>query len=121
MSGSQTLWIAVHQTPLSRRFSKQESWSGFPCPLPRDLPDSGIELMSLTSPALAGGFFIASDTWDSPNWYYRALFSWNQLFSSENHKTSSLIINYTSIHRFNNCEHFERKQKYEFLFMHYHV
>ena len=27
-------------------FSRQEYWSGFPCPPPRDLPDPGIELES---------------------------------------------------------------------------
>ena len=30
-----------------------------------DLPDPGIEPMSLTSPALAGGFFTASVTWET--------------------------------------------------------
>jgi len=38
-------------------FSRQESWSGLPCPPPGDLPDLGIKLISLTSPALAGRFF----------------------------------------------------------------
>ena len=41
---------------------RQEYWSGLPCPPPGDLPDPGIELGSLTSPALAGRFFITSDT-----------------------------------------------------------
>ena len=31
--------------------------SGLLCPPPGDLPDPGIELESLTSPLLAGGFF----------------------------------------------------------------
>ena len=39
-------------------FSRQEYWSGLPRPPPGDLPDAGIELASLASPALAGGFFI---------------------------------------------------------------
>ena len=43
-------------------FSRQEHWSGLPCPSPGDLPDPGIEPMSLTSPALAEGFFTASAT-----------------------------------------------------------
>ena len=30
------------------------NWSGLSCPPPGDLPDPGIELQSLTSPALAG-------------------------------------------------------------------
>ena len=31
--------------------------TGLPCPPPGDLPNPGIELVSLMSPALAGGFF----------------------------------------------------------------
>ena len=47
------------QAPLSMGFSRQEYWSGLPCPPAGDLPDPGIEPKSLESPALAGGFFIA--------------------------------------------------------------
>ena len=47
-------------------FSRQEYWSGLPCPPPRDLPHPGIEPVSLTSPALAGGFFTTSATWKAP-------------------------------------------------------
>ena len=36
-------------------FSRQEHWSGLPCPSLGDLPDLGIEPVSFTSPALAGG------------------------------------------------------------------
>ena len=43
---------------LSIGFSKQESWKGLPFPTPGDLPDPGIKLASLKSPALAGGFFV---------------------------------------------------------------
>ena len=45
------------QAPLSMEFSRQEYWSGLPCPTPGDLPDPGIKPMSLSSPALVGGFF----------------------------------------------------------------
>ena len=48
-----TLWTVAHQAPLSMGFSRQEYWSGLPCPPPGDLPDPGIELMCLMSPALA--------------------------------------------------------------------
>ena len=47
-----TLWTAAHQAPLSMGFSRQEYWSGLPCPPPWDLPDPGIEPTSLVSPAL---------------------------------------------------------------------
>ena len=45
------------QGPLSMGLSKQEYWTGLPFPSPGDLPDPGIKLASLVSPALAGGFF----------------------------------------------------------------
>ena len=48
-----TPWTISCQAPLSMRFSRQEYWSGLPCPPPEDLPDPGIEPESLTSPALA--------------------------------------------------------------------
>ena len=34
-------------------------------PFSRDLPDPGIEPGSFTAPALAGGFFIPSPTWEA--------------------------------------------------------
>ena len=36
-----------------------------PSPPLGDLPDPGIEPGSLTSPALAGGFFTTGDTWEA--------------------------------------------------------
>ena len=41
-----TLWIAIHQAPLSLGFSRQQYWSGFPCPLSGDLPNQGIKPVS---------------------------------------------------------------------------
>ena len=55
-----TLWAVAHQAPLSMGFSRQEYWSGLPCPSPGDLPHPGIESASLTSAALAGGLFTTS-------------------------------------------------------------
>ena len=46
---SETPWSITHQFPLSRGFSRQEYWSGLPCPPPGDLPDPGIELESYVS------------------------------------------------------------------------
>ena len=51
--------------PLFVGFSRQEYWSGLPCPPPGDLPNPGIEPMSLRSPVLAGGFFTTSTTWEA--------------------------------------------------------
>ena len=44
----------AHQAPLSMQFSRQEYYSGLPCPPPGDLPHLGTEPMS---PTLGGGFF----------------------------------------------------------------
>ena len=53
----------ARQALLSMEFPRQEYWRGLQCPPPGDLPDPGIKPESLTSPALAGGFFTASATW----------------------------------------------------------
>ena len=41
----------LHQAPLFMEFSRQGYWSGLTCTPPGDLPNSGIEPTSLTSPA----------------------------------------------------------------------
>ena len=38
-----TPWTVAYQAPLSMGFSRQEYWSGLPCPPPGDLPDPEIE------------------------------------------------------------------------------
>ena len=57
VSDAATSWTAAHQAPLSMGFSRQEYWSGLPCPPQGDLPNPRIKLASSASPALAGGFF----------------------------------------------------------------
>ena len=47
-----TLWTVVYQAPLFIGFSRQEYWSVFPYPPPRDLPDPGIKPQSPVFPAL---------------------------------------------------------------------
>ena len=62
VSNSAIPWTAAHQAPLSMGFSRQEYWSGLPCPPPGDLPNPGIKPRSpawhgnslLTREALAG-------------------------------------------------------------------
>ena len=80
-----TLWSAACYSPLSMGFSRQETihtglsgfstglnsywieyWSGLPCCPPGDLSNPGITLGSLSSPAIAGGFFTTSTTWEAP-------------------------------------------------------
>ena len=51
--------IALHAL-LSMEFSMQEYWSGLPFPTPWDHHKTRIELVSLASPALAGGFFTTA-------------------------------------------------------------
>ena len=63
-----TPWTVAHQAPLPMGFSRQEYWSRLPFPSPGDLPDPRIEPESLTSPALAGGFFTTSATWEAPHY-----------------------------------------------------
>ena len=76
LSGSQYISVLIKicprpncialQAPLSMGFSRQEYWSGLPCPPPGDLPDLGtIEPASLPSSALAGRFLTTSATWEA--------------------------------------------------------
>ena len=46
-------------------FSRQEYWSGLPCPPPGDLPDPGTEPASLMCPALVGRFLTTNTTWQA--------------------------------------------------------
>ena len=62
-----TPWTAAYQAPPSMGFSRQEYWSGLPCPPPGDLPDPGIKPASIMSPALEGGFFTTRATWEAPS------------------------------------------------------
>ena len=64
VSYSAILWTIAHQALLSMGFSRQEYRSGLPCPPPGGLPNPGIEPVSLVSPALGGGLFITSATWE---------------------------------------------------------
>ena len=50
------------QAPVSMEFSRQEYWSGLPFPSAVDLSDPGIKP---GSPALAGGYFTTSATWET--------------------------------------------------------
>ena len=60
-----TLWIVACQAILSKGFSRQEYLSGLPLPPLGDPPEPGIEPSSLASPALGGGFFTISTTWEA--------------------------------------------------------
>ena len=66
------VWLFVtpqtvaRQAPLSMRFSRQECWSRLPSPPPGGLSNPGIKPTSFMSPALVGGFFTTSATWDTP-------------------------------------------------------
>ena len=51
--------------PLSMGFPRQEYWSGLPFPFPGYSPNPGNKLMCVMSPALAGGFFTTSTTWET--------------------------------------------------------
>ena len=60
-----TLWTITYQAPLFVGFSRQEYWSGLLCPPPGDPLDPEIKPRSPVSPALGGGFFTTSTTWEA--------------------------------------------------------
>ena len=73
----------AHQTPLSMGFSRQEYRSGLPFPTPGDLPDPGIEPVSLSSPALVGRFFT---TVPPEKYYLTIIYHVHALLKSRNVK-----------------------------------
>ena len=70
--------------------SRQEYWSGLTFPPSGDLLDPGIELATLSSPALAGGFFTTSATWETP-------YTYTYLFYLSIHPSSIKHIYHTPI------------------------
>ena len=63
VSDSVTLWTIAHEAPLSVDSPGKKTGVGS-VPSSRVLPDPGMEHASLTSPAVAGGFFVTSATWE---------------------------------------------------------
>ena len=55
--------------------SRHGYWSGLLFPFPGDLPNPGIEPMSLRSPALIGGFFTISTTWEFSEYVFISFFN----------------------------------------------
>ena len=62
-----TPWTVARQAPLSVGFPRQEYCNGLPYPPPGELPNPGIEPVSLTSPVLAGVIFTTSTIWEAPS------------------------------------------------------
>ena len=60
-----TPWTVACQAPLSTGFFRQEYWGGLPLPPSGDLLDPGVKPGSLPSPALAGGSFTTTTTWEA--------------------------------------------------------
>ena len=59
-------WTVAHQALLPMEFSRQEHWNGLSFPTPGNLPNPGIEPVSVAFPALAGRFFTTSTAWEAP-------------------------------------------------------
>ena len=59
----EALWTIDYQASLSMGFSWQEYWSGLLWPPPGDLPDSGIETVSLVSPIGGQALYHQLFTW----------------------------------------------------------
>ena len=55
-----TPWTVAHHASLSTGLFRQEHRSGLPFPTPGELPDPPIQPMSLSFPALVGGFLTTA-------------------------------------------------------------
>ena len=75
--------MLASQDPLFMELARQEYWIGLQFPPVRDLPNAGIEPISLASSALAGIFFTTRTSWEAPNewcgflWKHREKCIWS--------------------------------------------
>ena len=53
------------QTPLSMGFSRQEYWSGLPCPPPGDPPDPGIKTHVSYASCISRQVLCHYNTWEA--------------------------------------------------------
>ena len=60
-----TPWTEAHQVPLSMGFSRQEYWSGLPCPLQGIFLTQGLNSHLLHLLHWAGRLFTTSNTWET--------------------------------------------------------
>ena len=60
-----TQWSVACQAPLSIRFSRQEYWSGLPCPLQRIFSTKGQNCICFSADR-----FFATEPPESPNIYH---------------------------------------------------
>ena len=68
------LWTVAFQALLTMGFSRQEYWSGLPCPLPGYLPDPEIEPVCPAALALQADSLLPSH-WGSPQMHHSVQFS----------------------------------------------
>ena len=61
-----TLWAIAHRAPMFMGILQERILEWVAMPSSEALPNPGIEPVSLTSPALEGGFFSTSTAWETP-------------------------------------------------------
>ena len=91
-----TLQTIARQALLSIGFSRQECWSELLCPPPGNLPDPRMKPASYLSPALAGGFFTSSTSWEARcgvlHWLIINWFSYVELSLHSRNKSHLVIV-----------------------------
>ena len=60
-----TLWAIAHLAPVPVGFSRQEYWSGLPCPAPGDIPTPGIKPASPVAPTFQADSLPLNHSYDS--------------------------------------------------------
>ena len=81
-------------------FTRQKYRSGLACPPPGHLPHPGIETVSLTSSALAGGFFTTSAIWE--HCVYEYVYKCMNVYMYEQNHWKIILFSYTLCFSSNN-------------------
>ena len=67
------LWTIAHQPPLSMGFSRQEYWSGLPCPPPGDLSDPENWTCIFCISCIGRQVLYHHHHLGSPDWYLQSI------------------------------------------------
>ena len=107
----------ARQAPLSMGFSRQDYWSGLPCPPPGDLPNPGVQPTPPAAPALQEDALLLSH-WGGPN------FTYDIIFVSGAQQSDSIFLNIMKwiarISLVTMCHHRDFLQDYWLYFLYVH-
>ena len=108
-----TPWTIARQAPLSTGFPRQEHWNGLPFLFPGDLPHSGIQPASFTSPELQADSSLLSHRGSSYPLAWRPTQPWVITSVGEDVEKREPLL--SAVGTENWCSHYEEHEVWRFF------